>query len=403
MPKYIFLAKSLDGREEKGVLEAQSEYELAKILKERGLILIKTQKERKIGFFNILPFSLGVPLSEKMFFTRNLRVMISAGVPLAKSILTLSKQTKNKKFKLALEKISEKIIKGEKFSDALSYFPNIFSELYQSMIKVAEETGGLEQALDILSKQMEREHELKSKVQGAMIYPAVIFFVLIVVGILMLVYVVPKLAETFQELNVELPMTTRFVIFLGTFLSNNFLIILIIFLINLFAFFQFIRTKIGKKMLDKILLSLPIFSMLVKKANSASTARALSSLLAAGVSLPRSLEITANTLGNVFYKEALLFAIEKVKKGEKLSQTLKRYQKIYPLTLISMIEVGEETGETSEILAKIADFYEAEVSEAAKNLTSVIEPFLMLVIGVIVGFFAVSMIQPMYSMMGTIK
>ena len=159
----------------------------------------------------------------------------------------------------------------------------------------------------------------------------------------------------------------------------------------------------GKKMLDKILLSLPIFSMFVKKANSASTARALSSLLAAGVSLPRSLEITANTLGNVFYKEALLFAIEKVKKGEKLSQTLKRYQKIYPLTLISMIEVGEETGETSEILAKIADFYEAEVSEAAKNLTSVIEPFLMLVIGVIVGFFAVSMIQPMYSMMGTIK
>jgi type IV pilus assembly protein PilC len=403
MPKYSFLAKSLEGKTEKGILEAKDEFELAKILKERKLILIKAEKLKGKRKFQIsLPY-FGVPPSEKMFFTRNLKVMISAGVPLPRAILSLSQQTKNKKFKIALEKISERIIKGEKFSEAISLFPQIFNEFYQNMIKVAEETGRLEDVLEILARQMERENEIRSKIKGAMIYPAVIVFALIGVGILMLVFVVPKLAETFKELGVELPMTTKIVISLGTFLANNFLILFFFFIFIIFLLSQFLRTKIGKRIFDKISLSFPIFSSLVKKSNSASTARSLSSLISAGVSLPRALEITANTLGNVFYKEALFQAAEKVRKGGKLSESLKPYQKIYPLTLISMIEVGEETGETSEVLSKIADFYESEVTDAAKNLTSIIEPILLLLIGAAVGFFAISMVQPMYSMMQTIK
>jgi type IV pilus assembly protein PilC len=384
-------------------LEAKDEFELAKILKERKLILIKAEKVKEKRKFQISLPSLGVPLSEKMFFTRNLKIMISAGVPLPRAILNLSQQTRSKRFKIILEKISERIVKGEKFSDAISLFPQIFNEFYQNMIKVAEETGRLEDVLEILARQMERENELRSKIKGAMIYPAVIVFALIGVGILMLVFVVPKLAETFKELGVQLPLTTRIVIFLGTFLEKNFLFLFFSLIFLIFLFLQFLRTKIGKRIFDKISLSLPIFSSLVKKSNSASTARSLSSLISAGVSLPRALEITANTLGNVFYKEALFSCAEKVRKGGKLSESLKPYQKIYPLTLISMIEVGEETGETSEVLSKIADFYESEVSDAAKNLTSIIEPVLMLIIGAAVGFFAISMVQPMYSMLGAIK
>jgi type IV pilus assembly protein PilC len=403
MPKYSFLAISAEGKTEKGILEAKDEFELAKILKERKLILIRAEKIKEKRKFQISLPSFGVPLSEKMFFTRNLKVMISAGVPLPRAILNLSQQTRSKRFRVILEKISERIVKGEKFSDAISLFPQIFNEFYQNMIKVAEETGRLEEVLEILARQMERENELRSKIKGAMIYPAVIVFALIGVGILMLVFVVPKLAETFKELGVELPMTTKIVISLGTFLANNFLILFFFFIFIIFLLSQFLRTKIGKRIFDKISLSIPIFSSLVKKSNSASTARSLSSLISAGVSLPRALEITANTLGNVFYKEALFQAAEKVRKGGKLSESLKPYQKIYPLTLISMIEVGEETGETSEVLSKIADFYESEVSDAAKNLTSIIEPILLLIIGAAVGFFAISMVQPMYSMMQAIK
>jgi type IV pilus assembly protein PilC len=405
MPKYSFLAKSLEGKTEKGILEARDEFELSKILKEKGLILVRAEKEKEKekSKFKFSFFSFGVSISEKMFFTRNLKIMISAGVPLPRALLTLSQQTKSKKFKTALEKISERIVKGEKFSDTLSSFPQIFNEFYQNMIKVAEETGKLEEVLEILARQLEREHELKSKIQGAMIYPAVIFVALIGVGVLMLVMVIPKLAETFNELGVTLPLTTRIVISLGIFLQKNFLIVFSFLLLFSFLCFRFLKTKIGKRIFDKISLHLPIFSSLIKKSNSASTARSLSSLISAGVSLPRALEITANTLGNVFYKEVLLESVDKVKKGKKLSECLKPYQNIYPLTLISMIEVGEETGETSEILSKIADFYESEVSDIAKNLTSIIEPVLMLIIGALVGFFAVSMVQPMYSMMQAIQ
>jgi type IV pilus assembly protein PilC len=403
MPKYSFLAKSFEGKTETGVLEAKDEFELAKILKERGLILIKAEKKKEKRKFGISFPSFGIPLSEKLFFTRNLKVMVSAGVSLPRAISSLSQQTKNKRFRAALEKISERIVKGERFSDTLSSFPQIFNEFYQNMIRVAEETGKLEDVLEILSRQMERENELKSKIKGAMIYPAVIVCVLIGVGILMLVVVVPKLIETFKELEVELPLTTKVVFFLGTFLEKNLLFVFISFVILIFIFFQFLKTRVGKRIFNRISLSLPIFSSLIKKSNSAATARSLSSLISAGVPLPRALEITANTLGNVFYKETLLTAAEKVKKGEKLSECLKPYQKIYPLTLISMVEVGEETGETSEVLSKIADFYESEVSDAARNLTSIIEPVLMLIVGALVGFFAISMVQPMYSMLQAIK
>jgi type IV pilus assembly protein PilC len=403
MPKYFFVAKSLEGQTKTGQREAKDIHQLASTLRQEGLVLIRAEVEKEERRFKISFPSFGVSLSEKMFFTRNLEVMISAGIPLPKAISSLKEQAKNKRFKKALEKIEEEIKKGTRFSDALSEFPQIFNEFYQSMIKVAEETGNLEEVLGILARQMERENEMKSKIIGALIYPAVVVLAMFGIGILMLIMVVPKLAETFKELEIELPLTTKIVIGLGNFLSQKWYLFFGILFFLVFFFFQILKTKAVKKIFDRISLKIPIISGIIQKTNSASTARNLSSLISGGVSLPRALEITANTLGNFLYKEALFSAVEKVKKGEKLSLALKPYQKIYPLTLISMIEVGEETGATSEILSKLAEFYEEEVSNATKNLVSVIEPVLMLFIGGVVGFFAISMVQPMYSMLQGIK
>lgn len=403
MPKYFYTAKTIDGENKSGFLEAENLHQLANLLRKEGLILIRAELEKKKKFFEFsIPF-LSVPLSEKMFFTRNLQVMISAGVPLTRAIFSLKEQSRNKKFKKILESIYQKILKGSKFSDAISEFPNVFSEFYQNMIKVAEEAGNLEQVLNILARQMERENEIKSKVKSAMVYPAVIILAMVGIGILMLVMVVPKLAETFKELEVELPATTKLVIFLGETLAQKWYFLFLGIILILLLFFRIIKTRFGKKIWDRILLKIPVFSGLIKKQNAASVARNLSSLISGGVSLPRALEITANTLGNIFYKEALISAIEKVKKGEKLSHILKKHEKIFPLTLIHMVEVGEETGETSEILTKLADFYENEITTAAESLTSIIEPVLLLIIGIVVGFFAISMVQPMYSMLGEIK
>lgn len=406
MPRYLYTAKSLTtGESKSGILEAKDEYQLARILRQEGLLLIRAELEEKLRKKRLeisLPF-FGVPLREKMFFTRNLQVMISAGLPLPKAIESLALQTKNKKFRFSLSKIKEEITKGKSFSGSLAAYPEIFSEFFQSMVKIGEESGILEETLKILTQQMERETDLRSKIKGAMIYPAVIISAMIGIGIMMLIVVVPKLAETFKELEIELPMTTKLVIGLANFLVTKWYLVLLILAFLVFLFWQALRIKEGKKIIDKATLKIPIISPIIKNTNSAYTVRTLSSLISAGVSLPRSLEITSGILGNIYYKNALSEAAERVRKGEKLSEVFKLYENIYPSTVIQMISVGEETGETAAILAKLADFYENEVSNATKNLTSVIEPVLMLIIGGVVGFFAVSMIQPMYTMLEAIK
>lgn len=351
---------------------------------------------------NLLSFG-GVSLTEKMMFTRNLQVMVASGLSLPKSLQVLAAQTKSKKFQKTILNINEKVTKGENFSDSLKEYPDVFSELFQNMIKVGEETGNLTEVLKTLAQQMEKEHELKSKIIGALIYPAVIIAAMIGIGILMLVMVVPKLAETFKDLGTELPVTTKFIIFLGTFFTERWYLVFLIIFVIIFLFRFISKTKQGKKIIDSLFLKLPIISSIIKKTNSAYTVRNLSSLIASGIPIVKSLEIVSGTMGNIYYKNAILEAAEKVGKGGKLSDALQSYQNIYPPIVFQMIQVGEETGETSNILAKLADFFEEEVGNATKNLVSVIEPVLMLIVGAAIGFFAISIIQPMYSMLGSIK
>jgi len=211
--------------------------------------------------------------------------------------------------------------------------------------------------------------------------------------------VVPKLAQTFEELEVELPFTTRLVIGLGAFLAEKWYLAILIVFIFIIAVRLILRTKAGERGLDTLTLRMPVISTLVKKTNAAYTIRTLSSLIAAGTPLVKSLQIVSETIDNFYFRQSLVESIEKVKKGQKLSEALRSHRELYPLTVIQMIEVGEETGETVEILRKLADFYEEEVTNTTKNLASVIEPILMLLIGGAVGFFAVSMLQPMDSML----
>lgn len=404
MPNFNYTAKSLGGETKTGNMEAKDAHNLARTLRQEGLILIRAEAEnKKEKKFNISFSFFGPSLAEKMFFTRNLQIMISAGLPLPRALETLASQAKNNKLKKAILAIKEEVIRGTSFSDTLSAFPDIFSPLFQSMIKVGEEGGTLESVLKTLTLQLERENDLKSKIKGAMIYPAVIISAMIGIGILMLVTVVPKLNDTFKDLNVELPFTTKLVISFASFLTQKWYLAIIILLFLAFLFRQVLKSRKGKRVLDGIFLKIPVFSALIKNTNSAYTARTLSSLISSGVSLPKSLEITSGTLGNVYYQKALMGTVDKVKRGEKLSEALQDSSRIFPQTLLQMVSVGEETGETSDVLARVASFYEEEVANATKNLTSIIEPILMIVIGAVVGFFAVSMVQPMYSMLGAIE
>jgi len=400
VPKYYYKAISSSGESKNGVEDAQDEQRLAEMLRREEYTLVSASLEKTKKKLNFSISFTGVPLKEKVFFARNFRLMIKAGIPLPKSLKILSSQTQNKEMHEVLLKAREEVIKGRKLSEALKKWPKVFSNLFCNMIEIGEETGNLEEVLKNLSDQMEKTYNLRAKVKGALIYPAVIIVAMTGIGILMLVMVVPRLSQTFDELGMELPFTTRIIISGAEFMIEFWYLFIIIVVALALVVRIALKTKKGGRIIDKISLKAPIISPIVSGSNTAYTARTLSSLISSGVPIVRALKITSKTLTNFYFREAMAESAKEVKKGIKLSDALTPYSGIYPFSFAEMIAVGEETGETSDILEKLADFSENEVENLTNNLASVIEPVIMIVIGTAVGFFAVSMIQPMYSMLG---
>lgn len=405
MPTFKYTAKSFSGEQKSGTLDANSEVELAGILREQGLVLTSIQDNKKKASFNkfadFVPnlFSR-VPLAEKMIFAKNLSVMIGAGLSLNRALDALSQQTKNKAFQKVLQEISDDIKKGTTFADGLSKHPKIFSELFINMVKIGETSGGLENILVLLANQMEKEHNLKSKVKGAMIYPSVVVVVMIGIGVAMMTLVVPKLLTVFKEMGTELPLSTKILIATSDFLSAHLIMGSVIVLAVVFGFRFLARTKVGIFYLDKLLLHAPIFGNISRKVNSAMFARTLGSLVEGSVPIVQGLTIVSGTMTNCHFKDSLSVAATEVQKGLRLSEALKAYANLYPPMVYQMIEVGEETGSLGSILIRLAEFYENEVNDISKNMASIIEPVLMVIIGSVIGLFAISMIQPLYSVMG---
>jgi len=418
MSLYFYKAKNLQGEEISGSLEATTEKQLAQTLRNQGYFLFSAKtssdsneseqqdskeiKKQKIGLGFIGKF-FGVSLTEKLFFTRNLEVMVKSGVSLVRSFEILSCQTRSQKFKTILISISTAINKGESLSSALGHYPNVFPNIFQETIRVGEETGRLENALRTLSKQMEREHSLKSKVKSAMVYPVIVLIMAFGIGVFMMIFAVPKIRVSFLEMGVELPMTTKIILGFADILTRQWILCLLLGIGVGGGVWFFLKTGKGGKIKSTLWLKIPVISKLTRQMNSALTLRTLSSLLQSGVPIVRALNIASGALANFYFKNALRQASVGVEKGEKLSVALKKHQTIFAPMIVQMIEVGEETGETSEILEKLSDFLEEEVGASTQRLSSIIEPILIMGVGAAVGLFAVSMMQPMFNVMSGIK
>ena len=405
--KASYTAKGYSGEIKSGQVNVKDERELANQLRSEGFVLtsfneLENEDDKKIKI-KLLDRFFGIPISEKMMFTRNLSVMIASGLPLSKALKNLSLQTKNKKFIKVLAVIQEGVQAGSPFSDSLARFPGIFNELFVNMVRVGETGGNLEEVLIILANQLEKEHDLLRKVRGALVYPAVILVAMLGIGVVMMIFVVPQITKIFADMNVELPLLTKFVLNLSNLLVKYWLLVILTSVILAVGLKIFLITKPGKKIGGLITINLPLIGKIVVKLNCARFCRIYSSLLKSGVSVTKSLEILSKTLNNFYYQRTFLRAVEGVQKGINLSKIIYAEKKIFPILVPQMIEVGEETGKTEEVLAKLAEFYEEEVSQIPKNLSSIIDPILMLLIGSAVGVFAVSIIKPMYSIMENIK
>ncbi len=405
MTKYLYVAKNYDGKVKTGEMEAKNEREVVGQLRASGFLVtsMKKTENKEKAKIKFLDRFIKISLKDKMMFARNLGVMISSGLTISKAIKNLSSQTQNKKLKNILNNIQINIESGKNFSDSLAKYPAIFDDLFVSMVRVGEIGGNLDEVLKIVATQLEKEHSLKSKIKGAMMYPAVILIAMTGVGFLMLTYILPKITGVFSDMEVTLPKSTQFIITLSNFLQNNIILtvgILFIFPTILRFFF---RTKTGKKIFSFILIKIPVIKNIVIKINCARFSRIYSSLLRSGVTSLSALRIVSETLTNFYYKKAIRNSVKQIQKGIDLSTVIKKYDTIFPVLIYQMLEVGEQTGETEAILLKVAEFYEEEVDQITKNLSSIIEPVLMVIIGSAVGFFAVAMLQPMYGLMENIQ
>ncbi len=407
MPKFIYTAKNYNGETKGGELVAQDEKNLAQMLRGEGYLVTSIvqvdEKEESKSSIKIMDMFTSVPLKEKMVFARNLSIMFASGLTVSRAINNLALQTENKAFQKILLDIHEEIQSGKSLSDGLEKYANIFGDLFVNMVRVGETAGNLDEVLKIVSVQLEKEHDLKSKVKGAMVYPAVIMVVMIVIGIIMLTTVLPKLMGVFKDMDAKLPPMTQFIVNLSDMFRNHGIEVGVGFVFFVIFMQYYLRQESGKRAFSWVSLKFPAFSPLVKQTNCARFARIYSSLLKSGVGSVEALKIISHTLTNYYYQKALLGGIEEIQKGTSLSKILSEHGDIFPILVSQIVQVGEETGKTETVLLQLAEFYESEVDQITKNMSAIIEPMLMVVIGSAVGFFAVAMLQPMYSMMENIK
>lgn len=404
--KFKYKVQKKDGGVGEGYKESPDKFTLARELREGGnipLLIEEAGKEKKKLSLGKIEIFSSVSLSEKIIFTNNLSGMLTAGLSLTRALSVLEKQTKNPALGRVLSGLVEDINRGNTLSDGMKKFPKVFSGLFVSMVHAGEESGALPKSLAEIGINLKKSYDLNKKIKGALMYPSIILCAIFIIGVLMMMFVVPTLVKTFRDLGGDLPASTKFVIWLSDIISHHTILFLSVIAVVVTIVMMFAKLKATQKYFDYFILRIPAVGTLVKEVNTARTARTLSSLLSSGVDMSRSLAITEEVLQNVYYKTLIRESIVSIEKGSALSESFKGAEALYPVMMGEMIEVGEETGNLSKMLLDIANFYESEVDNKTKDLSTIVEPVLMVFIGGAVGFFAVSMISPMYSVMSNIK
>lgn len=403
MTLYKYIAKDKEGKEYERTLEAKSRVDLYGIIREEGSSVVSIREAKSIASLISLSSIFGsVKTYQKITFAKNLGLMINAGLPMTRALSVMGKQSKSKPFKKLLSDLEADVSHGKTLSESLGKHPKVFSTLFVSMVRAGEESGTVSNSLSIVASQMEKSYLLLKKVRGALIYPTVIISVMIVIAVLLLIFMVPILTTTFEGIGAKLPLSTRVLIYLSRFLVEHMLSVFagLIFLVG--SAIIFLRSSIGRNFIDTISLSIPVIGEMIKEFESARTTRTLSSLLSAGVEIIVALDVTIDVLQNHLYKETLQQARNAIQKGELMSAVFVEHEHLYPLFVGEMIVVGEETGKISDMLMDVAGYYEEEVDQKTKNLSTIIEPVLMIIIGAGVGLFAVSMLAPTYSLVNYI-
>lgn len=409
MATFVVQIRDAQGALKKQKVEGESAREVRAALREQGLTIQEIKKAQSfqemldsLSDIDIGEYTASVTVKDKAIFSRQMAVMVNAGVPIVRSLGVLADQCPNPKLKKALKVISDDVQQGNNMSESMRKFPESFDNLYVAMVQAGEVGGVLDDVLNRLSKLLEDDARLQNQIKSAMSYPVTVGSIAVIVFIAMTVFLIPTFSAIFDDIGVELPVFTQMMLKISEFLRTpQYSVSSIFALMGLkFAFDKYYSTPIGKKQVDALALKMPIFGDLIQKTAVARFCRTFGSLTRAGVPILTSLEIVRDTAGNQTIADAVENAKEEVQSGGMISSAIDR-AKVFPVMAIQMMGIGEETGDLDTMLMKVADFYEDEVEQAVHAMTSMLEPLMIVVIGAMVGSILLSMYLPMFKVFET--
>ncbi len=399
--KFEYKARTKKGKIQTGTISAFSREAAANLLQKYNLYATSLKEVKtKVFLRKKLKFFKKISKKELAIFSRQLAVMLDSRVPVVQSFLSLASQAGSVEFKEKIIKISELVEEGNSLSEAFAYYPKVFNIFYISLIKSGEASGKISESLYYLSDHLEREYDIESQVKSAMVYPLLVLFVLLTIMIVIIVGVVPGFIALLEEVGEDIPLITRIMLGFYEFLKDFGWILIIAFLGLIIFLVYYSKTKEGKKVYDKIPLTLPLIGGFFQKVFLIRFSENLSVLLNAGLSITRALEIVGDIMGNFVYRKIISEAKKRVSEGEKISSTFVKYPEVIPVFVVQMIKVGEDTGKLDKTLMEIVNFYQKEVQRGVDTFISLLEPILIIFLGGMVALLAVSVFMPLYGMLG---
>lgn len=403
MALYSYSAQDAQGQKVKGKIEADTPEQAASIVRQNNLFPISIEeKKSSVNPFAFLSKFKSVSENDITNFTRQLSAMINAGLPLVESLNILRTQVRNQVFAAQIGTIMRDVEGGSSFANSLSKHPDVFPQVYVSLIKAGEAGGVLDKILSRLADTMEKQREFHSKTRGALVYPAILLIVMAIVITIMMVFVVPRLTSLYNDVGAQLPLPTRILIGVSNFMVHFWWLLLLLVVGAVFFWQRVKKSDAVLAFTDRISLRTPVFGELKKEVIMTEFTRTLSLLVAAGVPILESLRVVRGVVDNGLYQKTIDQMSARVEKGSPLNQTIAA-SSIYPPIVAQMVKVGEETGKLDDVLAKLSNYFESEAEQTVKNLTTALEPLILLILGVSVGFLVLSIILPIYNLTNSFK
>ncbi len=396
MAKYVYSALNPNGQKVNGEKNAKDLNDLKRFLKREKLVLIKASKK---GFFESFNFAKGKKVKPKQItiLTRQLATMIGSGVPLLRSISIIAGQSENDRLRDIMDTVKFDLSSGTALSQSVNKFPKQFDDLFVNMVKAGEASGSLDLVLDRLAVSMEKAEVIKGKVKNAMVYPVVVLVIATTIQFLLLTFVIPQFVKMFNDSGIALPLITKMVIGASDWTVSNWWLIIMAMLGAVYGFKKYRSTVKGKRKLDQIALKLPLFGKLNRKVAVAKFTRTMATLLDSGVPILSAFDIVADVVGNAIIKDAVVKAKASIKEGNTIARPLQESEQ-FPLMVINMIEIGEESGTLVEMLEKVANYNEREVEEEISNLLAAMEPLTILIMAIMIGIVVIALFLPMFSL-----